>query len=219
MRYLPLICLVTGLVLAGSVQAKVYKWVDENGEVHYSESLPPDFQDRKADVLTNEGITQQKDLTLVPPPPPPDKGKPAPGELPRDASGQKRAEPLYSPEQVKQQQDALLLLRYDSEQEIVDAMEVEIKQLGYDAALLEGSRSSLLDAYRGNIREAADKQRAGLAVEPELIAQIDGIKQKLASNSVTMDTVKQRQAVIRQKFDEELATYRRLSAEAAAQKH
>jgi hypothetical protein len=223
MRILSLLFLATGLVLAGSAHAEVYKWVDENGEVHYSETLPPDFQDKKADVLNSEGVTQQKDLSLVPPPPPPPPPpgakKTGPVELPRDSSGQKRATPLYTPEQVKQQQEALVLLRYDSEQEILDAMEVEIKQLGYDEALVTGSRSSLMDAYRGNIREAADRQRAGLPVEPELIAGIDSLKQKLAANWATLATFKVREGDIRNKFNGELATYRRVSAEAAAQKH
>jgi hypothetical protein len=116
MKILSSLCLITGLMLAVSADAKVYKWVDENGEVHYSESLPPDFEDKKADVLNSEGITQQKNLSLVPPPPPPKpaagaRKKPAPAELPRDSSGQKRPTPRYTPEQVKQQQDALLLLR------------------------------------------------------------------------------------------------------------
>jgi len=223
MRILSLLFLATGLVLAGSAHAEVYKWVDENGEVHYSEALPPDFQDKKADVLNSEGVTQQKDLSLVPPPPPPPPPpgakKTGPVELPRDSSGQKRAASLYTPEQVKQQQEALVLLRYDSEQEILDAMEVEIKQLGYDEALVTGSRSSLMDAYRGNIREAADRQRAGLPVEPELIAGIDSLKQKLAANWATLATFKVREGDIRNKFNGELATYRRVSAEAAAQKH
>jgi hypothetical protein len=112
----------------------------------------------------------------------------------------------------------LLLLRYDSEQEILDAMEVEIKQLGYDTALLTGSRSSLMDAYRGNIREAADKQRAGMPVEPALIAQIDNLKKKLESNWATQEALKAREAGIRQKFETDVATYRRLSAEAATEK-
>jgi len=223
MKILSLVCLVTGVMLAVSAEAKVYKWVDENGEVHYSESLPPDFEDKKADVLNNEGVTQQKNLSLVPPPPPPApppgaKQAKGPAELPRDSSGQKRPTPRYTPDQVQQQQDALLLLRYDSEQELLDAMQVEIKQLGYDAALLNGSRSSLMDAYRGNIREAADKQRAGVAVEPALIAQIDDLKQKLNSNWTTLEMLKQREAGIRQKFDADVATYRRLSAEAAPKK-
>jgi Domain of unknown function (DUF4124) len=221
MKILSLLCLITCLTLAVSAEAKVYKWVDENGEVHYSESLPPDFEDNKADVLNNEGITQQKDLSLVPPPPPPPPPpgarETAPAELPRDSSGQKRPTPLYTREQIKQQQDSLLLLRYDSEQELLDAMQVEIKQLGYDVALLTGSRSSLMDAYRGNIREAADKQRAGMPVEPALIAQIDNLKQKLDSNWATLEELKAREAGIHQKFEADVTTYRRLSADAATE--
>jgi hypothetical protein len=222
MKNLSLLCLVAGLMLAVSADAKVYKWVDENGEVHYSETLPPDFEDKKADVLSNEGITQQKNMSLVPPPPKPKPPasamkKPGPAVLPRASSGQKRAAPRYTPGQLKQQQDALLLLRYDSEKEILDAMQVEIKQLGYDDALLTGSRSSLMDAYRGNIREAADKQRAGKPVEPALIAQIDSLKKKLDSNWTTREALKAREAGIRQKFEADVATYRRLSAEAATE--
>jgi hypothetical protein len=111
----------------------------------------------------------------------------------------------------------LLLLRYDSEQEILDAMQVEIKQLGYDAALHTGSRSSLMDAYRGNIREAADKQRAGKPVEPALIAQIGSLKQKLDRNWATLEALKVREARIRQKFEADMATYRELSTDAATE--
>ncbi len=220
MKILSLFCLVSSLAITANAQAEVYKWVDENGEVHYSETLPPDFQDKKFDGLSDEGVTQEKDQTLTPPPPPPslppDAAKAGPKELPRDKSGMKRPTPLYTDEQVKQQQDGLLLLRYDSERELLDAMEVEVKQLGYDAVLLNGSRSSLMEAYRGNVREAADTQRAGLAVEPELLAKINDLKQKLVSNSATLATLKAREEEIRQKFESELATYRKLSAETAA---
>ena len=46
------------------------------------------------------------------------------GELPRDASGQPRAKPLYTETEKQARMDNLLLLRFDSEQEIIDAMEL-----------------------------------------------------------------------------------------------
>src|SRR5690242_5852492 len=30
----------------GSAQQRLYKWTDENGDVHYSETIPPDFTTR-----------------------------------------------------------------------------------------------------------------------------------------------------------------------------
>jgi hypothetical protein len=63
--------LATTLLAVGPVHAqtqpapqkKVYKWVDENGEVHFSESLPPDFEDRKHDIIDSRGMTRATDQT------------------------------------------------------------------------------------------------------------------------------------------------------------
>jgi len=195
-------------------QKKVYKWVDENGEVHYGESLPPDFEDKKADVLDSQGITRQKDISLVPPPPKP-KAEAQKGELPRDKSGLQRPEPLYSEQEMKVQQDALLLLRYDSDQEILDAMQVEIKQLDYDRRLITGSIASLYQAYEGNIREAAERQRAGIAVESQLIQDIQSLKSRVAKNEASLAQLEQREQDIRASFQTELEHYRELVAKDA----
>jgi hypothetical protein len=200
----------------GKAQEKVYRWVDENGEVHYSETLPPDFHDKKHDVLDEQGITRATDQSLVPPPPAA-KAEPKKGELPRDASGLQRPEPLYSPEELRAKQDALLLLRYDSEQEILDAMQVEINQLAYDRRVLTTSRSSLQEAYRGNVREAADRQRAGLAVEPDKVKELGNLKRRMAGNAESLASLEKREASIRQLFESELERYRKLAAQSDGQ--
>lgn len=203
------------LLAAGSATAreKVYRWVDENGEVHYSETLPPDFSDKTHDVLDKQGITRETGQSLVPPPPKPSTES-AKGELQRDSSGLPRPEPRYSPEELRAQQDALLLLRYDSEQEILDAMEVEINQLAYDRRLLETSRSSLEEAYRGNVREAADRQRAGVAVEPDMARELHNLKRRLARNEESLAGLEKREASIREMFESEMERYRKLAASA-----
>jgi hypothetical protein len=193
-------------------QKKVYKWVDENGEVHFSESLPPDFEDRKHDIIDSRGMTRAKDQTLAAPPPKPVSPK---GELPRDKSGAPRPEPRYSPQELQAQQDQFLLLRYDSDKEILDAMEVEIKQLDYDRRLITTSMASLQGAYDGNIREAAERQRAGVAVEPKLIQDINGLKSRLVREEASLASLQQREADIRTNFKRELDRYRALVAENA----
>lgn len=67
------------LLVAASAEARVYKWVDENGEVHYSEATPP----------------QQKAQEVAPPPTPPqgagpNSGKPDQLMLEMDAAERKR---------------------------------------------------------------------------------------------------------------------------------
>lgn len=35
----------------------LYKWVDENGVVHYGDSVPPEFADNEKEIVNKEGIT------------------------------------------------------------------------------------------------------------------------------------------------------------------
>ena len=189
---------------------KVYRWVDENGEVHYTQSLPPDFQDKKHDVLDARGIVREEGESLVPPPPPPKVEEEDPGELPRDSSGLRRPKPLYTEEQKQEKMDRFLLLRYDSEQEIEDAMTVEIKQLEYDRRLMQQSRDSMLQAYTGRIKQAANRQRSGKEVEQEDIASIMQLQARLEVNDGELAGLKARENDIRNNFGAELERYRYL---------
>ena len=199
------------ILAAGSAMAaKVYRWVDENGEVHYSETLPPDIKVKKHDELDERGIVRAEDQSLVPPPPEPE-SEPDPNELPRDSSGMKRPDALYSEEELQRRMDAFLLLRYGSEQEIQDAMTVEIKQLEYDRLLLQTSRESMSEAYRGQVREAANRQRSGVEVDPKIIHSISKLQARLETNGKSLDKLQAREDEIIADFGAELERYQFLT--------
>jgi hypothetical protein len=195
----------------GQKEQKVYRWVDENGEVHYTQSLPPDFQDKKHDVLDEQGIVREADMSLVPAPPPPKiRKEDDPMELPRDSSGMERPKALYSEKEMKEKMDRFLMLRYDSEQEIVDAMTVEINQLEYDRRLLQKSHDSMYEAYRGQVKQAANHQRSGTEVESEAMTSIMGLQARLESNESSLNGLKAREEEITKNFNAELERYRYL---------
>lgn len=202
--------LLAGVFLAATASAaEVYRWVDENGEVHYSESLPPDFQDKGHDVLDERGIVLDEDMSLTPPPPEEPTEEDL-KELPRDASGLPRPKALYSEAEMQRRMDNFLMLRYDSEQEIDDAMNVEIKQLEYDRRLLETTRESMEEAYRGNIREAANRQRAGQKVDDSASVEINQLQSRLADNQQELDRLDARELSIQAEFGKQVDRYRYL---------
>ena len=43
--------------ITSPLQAKTFRWIDENGQVHYSDSIPPQEADRAYSVINKEGIT------------------------------------------------------------------------------------------------------------------------------------------------------------------
>ncbi len=201
--------LITGVFLAANASAaEVYRWVDENGDVHYSESLPPNFKDQGHDVLNERGIVLDEDQSLTPQPPEEVPDEEQLQELPRDSSGMKRPKALYSEAEMQRRMDNFLMLRYNSEQEITDAMNVEIKQLDYDRRLLTTTRESMEDAYRGQIRQAANRQRAGQQVDEKTALEISGLQTRLAENSRSLDYMETREVDVRAEFGKQLERYR-----------
>ena len=206
--------LIAGVFLAADASAaEVYRWVDENGEVHYSESLPPNFQDQGHDVLNERGIVLDEDQSLTPTPPEEVPEEEQLQELPRDSSGMQRPKALYSEAELQRRMDNFLMLRYGSEQEITDAMNVEIKQLDYDRRLLTTTRESIEEAYRGQISQAANRQRAGQQVAEKAAIEITRLQARLAENSRTLDSMEIREVDIRAEFGKQLERYRFLEEE------
>jgi len=212
-EFLSVLLLSAGMMTANAAEVEVYRWVDENGEVHYSESLPPEFKDTGHDVLNERGIVTDEDQVLTPLPSEEVPEEEQPMELPRDASGMQRPTALYSEAELQARMDNFLMLRYESEQEILDAMNVEIKQLAYDRRLLTTTRNSMQEAYRGQISEAANKQRSGLQVEDSAYREIDKLQAELADNSTSLEGLTAREESIRGDFQKQLDRYRYLVEE------
>ena len=53
-------CLI--LVLSTAAQAQVYKWVDENGKVHYSDKKPPDNAQQKVEVVDEAVLNDESNV-------------------------------------------------------------------------------------------------------------------------------------------------------------
>jgi hypothetical protein len=199
-------------VVAASATAKVYRWVDEKGEVHYSESLPPDHVDAGHDVLNERGILLDEDIKLTPPPPPPPEvtEEEQLPELPRDSSGLPRPKAMYTESEKQDRMDKLLLLRYASIEEIESQLAYELNNIEHDAKMLVTSRNSLLKSYRGQVREAADLQRSGKPVSKDASRAIANLKSRLGENEVEVEGLSAREEATRAEFKDYLDRYRML---------
>ena len=52
---------------ATNTQQKLYRWVDKNGQVHYGDSIPPEYAEQDRDVLNRHGIPVGHEEGLVTP--------------------------------------------------------------------------------------------------------------------------------------------------------
>ncbi len=122
----------------------------------------------------------------------------------------KRPKALYTEEELQRRMDAFLLLRYSSEQEIRDAMTVEINQLEYDRILLQTAQESMSQTYRGQVREAANRQRSGVEVDSEIINSISDFQNRLEAYGNSLAKLQAREDKIIASFGAELERYQYL---------
>lgn len=183
-----------------SLAADTYRWKDKEGKVHYGAAVPAEYADQPYDVLNSAGmvIDRVEDTST-------------PIEVRAEQKIQERA-PLISEEERLRQSDRLLVIQYRSEEEILDALELEIAQLGYDTRLINQSYDSTHSAIREQIRQAADQQRANQQISPEQQKGIDKLYARLASDEKKRSVMARREERIRNRYQADLDRYRFLTS-------
>jgi hypothetical protein len=195
--------LVAGIftLCVAPVIADSYRWKDKDGKVHYGAVVPAEYADQPYDVLNNAGmvIDHVEDTSV-----------------PLDVLAIKKIQgrqPLISDEERKRQSDNLLVIQYSSEEDIQQALELEIAQLSYDSKIINQSFESTSSALRGQIRLAADQQRANQKISADQQKNIDKLYARRGLDEKRQQAMKNRENRIRERFQTDLERYRLLTSE------
>src|SRR5208283_76844 len=182
------IALATTVCAAG-----VYKWVDEQGNVHYSDKAPPDIPSKGESVLDKQG----REVRKIDPPP-------TPAQLKAKEEEDERQRELTKAKDDQARKDKALLLSYTTEDEIdiartraMSTIESQIKSAqAYSADLTSRQqRIAKQKAKFGDKPIPAELEHESAAVDAELSHQLILIRQKqeeLTLTATKYDTVKQR---------------------------
>ena len=99
-----MLALLAGVAYAAiDTNQKLYRWVDKNGQVHYGDSIPPEYAEQDRDVLNRQGVTVGREEGIV-----------TPEEARAKAAADKAARDI----QIQKQRDRTLLQVYQSVEEI-----------------------------------------------------------------------------------------------------
>lgn len=195
--------LLSHLVLM-SAQAKLYRWVDDSGNVHYSDKLPPDAAGKAHQQLSKEGDRVKKNV---------ERAKTA-AEIAIEkkvAQAQQRIEAERKKrEQARKLQDKVLMDTFSDEKDI------ELMRDNHLAAI--DANIKLTKRYNVQIQEqiAQVDKRANFHVErkrevPENISQQrTSLEQQLKSNMEYMFRMEREKQEINAKFIKDLARFREL---------
>ena len=173
--------------------AGMYKWVDDQGVVHYSDKAPPDVPSKGETVLDKQGRQVQK---IEPPL--------TPAQLKAKTEEDERQRVLAKAKDDQARRDRALMQSYTSEDEIeiararaVSTIEAQIKSAQAYTADLTRQQKNIAQqkATYGSNPIPVELEHQSIAVDSELSRQAILLRQKqeeLAMAATKYDTIKQR---------------------------
>jgi hypothetical protein len=183
---------------------KLYKWTDEKGQVHYSETVPPEYADRDREVLNGHGVqvgTEEGEVT----------------EEERAIIDQREAQEEADRKAREEiaRRDRMLLETYISVADIEDLRNRRLE-------LLE-SQIKLTEVYLGNLRKRlVDLQSEASNYKPystrpdapqipeNLALDIARTTASIALYEQTLARTRADQASLRESFNDDIARFREL---------
>ncbi len=200
MKNLVLTILLMASLSTWAVAQDVYKWVDENGEVHYSQTLPPERASDAHDRLTRDGLLAERV----------DRVKTA-DELAELESQREEQREQAEQERIQAQQDRLFLAAYPTEEDvrrtIATRRETVMSERSSVESLIDQSRSRFV----ATVRQAAELERSGEPVPEYLVERIDEARAGIRELNRRLDEIDQRLESLDQELASELARHRRLT--------
>ncbi len=161
-----------------AAEAKLYKWVDQNGETHYGQTIPPEYADQKKVQINKEGMEIQQ------------------GQAPKAAPGKPAAPVKKTPEQIQQERyDNMLLATYASESEIDDQRDRSLQLINARVSGIQMQLKSAQDDLNGYKKEKAPARDIAQATR-----RVDALKAQLADAEADADKIKARYAADKKRY-------------------
>ena len=180
--------------------AATYKWVDDQGVVHYTDKMPPEAVNKGTTVIDKQGRQVQK----IDPAPTPEQRKAL-----EAAAEQKQATAKAHEERARK--DRALLLSYTNEDEI----EVAKKR----ALATMQTQLHSAEAYTADLKkqqEALAKRKAGYAdkpIPPELQRDLNNLEIELSRQAAVIQQKKEEIITVGAKYDADKQRWRDIKAD------
>ena len=187
--------------LAGSLQtfADTYKWVDDHGVTHYSETLPPEYANRNRQILNKSGVVIKTQDVLTPE-----------ERKARDEQAEKtRADAAAARDQRRY--DKSLVESYSSVDEIELAKTRSLQQMDAGITSINSQIEMVTNHLNALQKEVAERQRTNKKVPQFMLSEIKESQDRLKGLQQDLVRSKEKRAAVQARFDAEKARYKELT--------
>lgn len=198
-----LLALLTGVADAQSgTNKKLYRWVDRNGQVHYGDSIPPEYAEQDREVLNRQGLPVGQEQGAV---------------TADEARARLDAEKAEREAQRRKLRDRVLLQTYQSVEEIEVLRDRRLELVGAQLTIQEQSLATLR-AKHAQFEQQASRYRPRSRA-PDAQPLPDGLALDLERSASDIETQqrnlekkRQERETIRSNFEADIQRFRELKA-------
>lgn len=170
------------LLAATAAEARMYRYMDENGQIVISNTIPQEASRRGYDILNSKGRVI-------------DSVDPAPTA--EEIAAREAREQREEAERIQREKDQALLKRFSHPDQAVRAMHRKIRELESLNQLKRGNISVIVSQLDNEEGRAADMERAGRDIPESMLekirrleAQIHDIEQEIASQKAEIQSLR-----------------------------
>lgn len=178
-----------------TAEAKLYKWVDDQGETHYGEVIPPEYANK-------EKVQIEKGLVVK------DKDKDKASDSESIDPGRRTAGQQADIEQHRR--DKALVNTYSSEKEIDLARDRNLRQVEARINGIHMMQKTAQDSLDDFNREAKEAKQAGKPIPASLQADIAAAQGKTDKLKRELTAAEEKEASVKVKFEADKVRYREL---------
>lgn len=196
LRLSPCLGLMLGLTLAlmtgvPPATASAYKWVDEEGNLHYSQTVPPEQSGEPRQRLIPGGVLvdEQPLLPILPE-----------EEAPADAQ-----------DDPQQRRDRSLMV-YRNAADLVRVRDESLQIIEGEAAMVQTGYQRQMSVLAREVARAAALERSGRAVGADLAGSIENTRQALRNEARKLALIQQRRQALDDRHAADMARWQELKA-------
>jgi hypothetical protein len=185
---------------AGAQQRQAYSWVDDEGVVHYGDSIPPEFADKPKNVINEHGITVDHI-----------RGKKTAEEI----EAERAAAELELQKELRNRADRALLATYQTVDEIEMHRDRRIELFQAQSRVTELYLRNL-DRRLAQLKEESARFRpyssdpSAEMIDPRLIKEIKETEATIVRHQRNLEKYQQNEREIVERFDGDINRFKNL---------
>ena len=207
MRFILFTLSVVFVASSFSVQAKMFKWVDEEGQMHFGDKIPPKYIVREHHELDNRGVVVRRKAAA--------KTAEQKSEEKRIEYEQKKAALI---EKKKKQRDRVLLDTYTTERDLIVARDSRLDAVGSQIKLADSIIADSNKKIASMEQQVVDIQASNRKVPLDLYHRIDNEKEQVTVQSKVRESHEKRRDEVAVQFNDYIERFKVLKAKQKAKR-